>query len=404
MDLTNKKRISMLDQKAVERIVMRLSQAETDIRLSAGELTDTIVYTQITHIVENVYRLGRVQGIYEVFGGYVNRSFGIIVENNGQTHDYFVRKYKPGISDSDIRVEHGLILYAAAHGMQSIADVYVTPEGKTFFRMDEIREGKRESRAFAIYKFLDGEDRYNWINTKMTPEEDRSFGELLAEFHACTAGFDPGAKAELPIIPLVSSLTTQFPHRCDVLSPANRFRLLWEKELDHVLQACSRSWEYLSRHEKELPVANCHCDFHPGNVKWKGSKCCGLFDLDWAKLDKRLFDVVYALIYIVFSWDSENNGDIDMDRVVYMLRGYEQELRRRDSDMPPLTEAEWRALPYMFLAGIIYLLNWCMTYCDDNENLNEYEYYFYLSHTLNALSSIERRWGELEQMESRVHA
>ena len=143
--------------------------------------------------------------------------------------------------------------------------------------------------------------------------------ELLAEFHACTAGFDPGAKAELPIVPLVSNLSTQFPHRCDVLPPANRFRLLWEKELGHVLRACDKAWEYLSQHEKELPAANCHCDFHPGNVKWKGSRCCVLFDLDWAKLDKRLFDVVYALIYIVFSWDSENNGDIDMEELYQLI-------------------------------------------------------------------------------------
>ena len=133
MDLSNKKKISMLDQKAVERIVMQLSQAETNIRESSRELLDTIVCTQITHVVENVYRLGRIQGIYEIFGGYVNRSFGIIVENNGQTKDFFVRKYKRGISDSDILVEHGLILHAAEHGMQSIAKVYATPEGTTFF-------------------------------------------------------------------------------------------------------------------------------------------------------------------------------------------------------------------------------------------------------------------------------
>ena len=91
MDLSNKKKISMLDQKAVERIVMQLSQAETNIRDSSRELQDTIVCTQITHVVENVYRLGRVRGIYEIFGGYVNRSFGIIVENNGQTRDIRLR-------------------------------------------------------------------------------------------------------------------------------------------------------------------------------------------------------------------------------------------------------------------------------------------------------------------------
>lgn len=405
MDLGKKKKLGFLDQKTIEALVLQLSQVESGLLQTREALTDAVDNMQITQLAENVYQLGHVLGIYEMFGGYVNRSFGIIVEKDGRQQDYFVRKYKMGITDGDIQVEHSLICYAAEHGMQTIARVYKTPDGKTFWRMNEIYNGQWVSRAFAIYEFLEGEDRYTWINTKLTPDEDRSFGRLLAQFHASTAGFDPGEKEELPIIPLLKKLAGKFPHCCDVLPEENRFRLLWEKELDHIMAACKKAYAYLSDpvNEKSLPIANCHCDFHPGNVKWTDNKCSGVFDFDWAKLDKRLFDVVYALIYTVTSWDSEDNGEIDLDRILYTVHGYEDELARHPGTMPPLTKAEWAALPYMFLGGIMYLLNWCISYCGDPENLNEFEYYFYLSHVTNALGSVERHWDTLANMEQMVH-
>ena len=31
-----------------------------------------------------------------------------------------------------------------------------------------------------------------------------------------------------------------------------------------------------------MPECPCHCDIHPGNVKWKDGKCVGLYDFDWS--------------------------------------------------------------------------------------------------------------------------
>ena len=94
MDLGKKKKLGFLDQKTIEALVLQLSQVESGLLQTREALTDAVDNMQITQLAENVYQLGHVLGIYEMFGGYVNRSFGIIVEKDGRQQDYFVRKYK----------------------------------------------------------------------------------------------------------------------------------------------------------------------------------------------------------------------------------------------------------------------------------------------------------------------
>ncbi len=61
-------------------------------------------------MLENVYQLGTLNKVYKIFGGYVNRSFGVeMTSPNGKSIDYFVRRYRTTTIDEDIRVEHGLI-------------------------------------------------------------------------------------------------------------------------------------------------------------------------------------------------------------------------------------------------------------------------------------------------------
>lgn len=400
MDLSKKKRIDGLSQEKIEELSLKLTQAEIEVREAYQAMGDAVAFTQLTRLIQEIYQLGHVQGIYEVFGGYVNRSFGAIVEKDGRTHDYFIRKYKMGITDEDIRVEHALIRYAEDHGMKEIAKVYTAPDGNTFFRMDEVMDGKKVSRAFAVYEFLQGEDRYDWINTKMLPEEDESFGELMASFHSCTAGFNPGEKEEAPIIQLLPQLRAKFTHCCNSIPSGNRYRQLWEKEKSFILSCCDEAYDYLSRPEiaEELPECPCHCDFHPGNTKWTGSKCSGLFDLDWSKLDKRLFDVCYASVYIAASWESDDNGRMDLQRILNMVRGYQRRMQQQRSNFISICGAEKKAFPMMMLAGVLYLVNWCTCYAEDMNNLNEFEYQFYLAHTLNALHDVYNRRQELAEL------
>lgn len=403
MDLTGKLKMQSLSRTDIETMCVQLSLAETQIKESFKRLADSVSYQQMRLLVEEKYQLGQLVDVYEIFGGYVNRSFGAIVKKDGCTKDYFIRKYKRGVTEEDIRVEHGLIQHAVAHGMDTLSYVYSAPDGDTYYCMDEFIDGQAVSRYFAVYQFLEGEDRYSWINTNMNREEDISYGELLASFHACTMGFDPGEKAEPPIISLMEIFRRQFPGKVAQLPSSDRFRLLWEKRLEDVLENCRIAREYFLRPgvSENMPTCPCHCDFHPGNVKWIDNRCASVFDLDWSKLDKRLYDLSLAILYACSSWESADNGAMNFERVENILRGYDGYLQRKEGIIR-FTETECEAFPYMMLSAALYLVNWCSSYCSGYGELNEFEYFFYLSHCFSAMDRIVTEMDKYTEIMRRV--
>lgn len=356
---------------------------------------------QLKHLVQNIYKLGKLVEAYEIFGGYVNRSFGVIVEKDGVQTDYFIRKYKKSVTDHDIEVEHSLIDYAIKKGIDVAAGVIRQPDGRTFVKLEEEKQGEKVVRSFAIYDFLDGDDTYDWINTKMKPDEDRNFGELQAKFHNYTNGFDPGEKAEPKIYDFLEVLKTKFRTIFEGLGmpETDRFLMLWKDSLDEMVQNCDRARKGLEQGGflANAPQTPCHCDYHPGNVKWRDGKCVGIFDFDWSKLDYRLFDVCFGLIYTVTSWDAQDDGIIFMDRMKYYLEGYNKFLKEKGT-LIPFTEDEIAIFPSMMLAGSMYLLNWSTDYYGDWENLNEYEYYYYLAHILKTMRFILAHEEELRDV------
>lgn len=400
MNIEGKQRLLPLAATDMEQLSQRLAWAEDSVQRAFHALADAVACEQVRYLLEDKYRLGRLEAVYEIFGGYVNRSFGAVVTQDGARREYFVRKYKKDATDEDIRVEHALIAYAVSHGMDALSGVISAPGGETFVRLTDFVTGKAESRAFAVYDFLPGEDRHDWINNDLTPAEDASMGALLAKFHDCTAGFDPGQKAEPPIVQFLPVFAARFPHVCDALPAHNRFRALWEQHLPQMLSVCRESEAFLTREDINpgMTLCPCHCDFHPGNVKWSGAGCTAVFDLDWAKLDMRLFDVAYAALYTCASWDSASNGRVSMRRVGIFLRGYDDYLRLRGSGrLPRFTQAEKEAFPHMMRAGLMYLFNWCSSYCTDANGLNEFEYFYYLSHCVNALRDLSRHDAALKR-------
>ncbi|MEG0873786.1 MAG: phosphotransferase [Clostridiales bacterium] len=376
----------------------------SSMKRTVDELYDTsemaMSRSQLNHLMEHYYHLGKIVDAYEIFGGYVNRSFGVIMELDGERKDYFVRKYKKNITANDINVEHGLLSYAIEHGMKDASGVVLDKDGESFVEIEEEKEGERVKRCFAVYEFLDGDDTYDWINTNMTPEEDGEFARILAKFHNYANGFDPGEKAEARIMDLLVDFKDSFPKCCKNLGiPENdHFLRLWQDSLPFFLEMCDKAKNNLTPEMLAvMPEVPCHCDIHPGNVKWQNGKCVGLFDFDWSKLDYRLFDVCFALIYSCSSWEAQTDGRLWFDRFGYYLDGYTKFLKE-EGTLTSITDVEKKAFPYMMLAGGLYLLNWCTCYYDDWENLNEYEYYFYLTHVVKLLHYIDNHQEDLYEV------
>ena len=45
---------------------------------------ESYLYTQLRDLVENYYDIGTLLDVYQIFGGYINTSFGIYTEKNGE--------------------------------------------------------------------------------------------------------------------------------------------------------------------------------------------------------------------------------------------------------------------------------------------------------------------------------
>src|SRR5665647_814814 len=94
----------------------QIKEIRTDVTSLQEDLDKIFLRKRVVEVVENEYDFGKVVEVLEIFGGYVNRSFGIRVEKDGEIQEYFVRKYKTGIQAKEIEFEHLLITFAKEHG------------------------------------------------------------------------------------------------------------------------------------------------------------------------------------------------------------------------------------------------------------------------------------------------
>ncbi len=84
----------------------KLIEAVRELGRVAATLRDSLeglfLREQIVEIVEELYDIGSLKEVYEIYGGYVNRNFGLVVQKSGKTENYFLRKYKKGIDEDEI--------------------------------------------------------------------------------------------------------------------------------------------------------------------------------------------------------------------------------------------------------------------------------------------------------------
>ncbi|MDR1677286.1 MAG: homoserine kinase, partial [Deltaproteobacteria bacterium] len=194
MDTLNMKPIVEIDPFKFEKWRELLVKSKKVTADAYSAIEAQVLYNQIHELFEKHFDLGKILEIYEVFGGYTNRSFGVILEKDGQKNDYFVRKYKVEATDADVMMEHGVIGHALKNGFSEAAGIFPANDGRSLVRLNEIKAGKTVSRIFTVYRFLKGQDKYTWIENKSTPLEFANLGALLARFHAATYTFVPSGE------------------------------------------------------------------------------------------------------------------------------------------------------------------------------------------------------------------
>ena len=341
---------------------------------------------QIIDIVENFYDIGTVTAVDEILGGYNSRSFGLQTHKDGCARTYFLRKYKDGVSVGEIRFEHALISHAIKNGFTICAGIVANAAGDTY-----VQPGNSRS-MFAIYEYLEGEDKYTWDNPALTDAEFINAGRVLAIFHNAVHDFNPGGlqRSEPPILklwPLVAEKFAGFVHQ----KKAEKWQAYYEAQLPGLLDMIARN--PLDPIEAEgLPVIPIHCDYHPGNLKWTDERVVGIFDFDWSKVDLRLFDVAMAAIYFCSRWDGDRDGEFRCDKCELFIGAYQQELYR-SAGLEPLTPAEKKLLPKMLDIANIYLIHWEVSAYMDEAGADDDEYLTYLKHNIRLMRWLEAHWA-----------
>ncbi len=343
---------------------------------------DDATYEQVAAVVEDLYDIGRVTGVREIFGGFNSRSFGVWVEKDDTAARVFVRRYKSGIDLGEIRFEHRLIDNAIENGLHQVAAVIRSRQGDTVVRPAD------GGRFFAVYEFLAGEDRYSWDRPDLTDAEFRSAGSLLAAFHNAVRDFDPGGfrRREPPILELWPRLPEMLRQLARWPDDRGVFRY-FRRHIDVILQALDRT-VLTPAGASDVPVIPIHCDYHPGNLKWEGDTATGLFDFDWAKMDLRLFDVGMAIVYFCSRWNDERDGEMRRDKMALFLGSYQRCLLERRG-LKPIGERECVLLPTLLAVANSYLLQWCVSQFAAATAPDEGEYLRYLRHSVRLMAWVD---------------
>jgi homoserine kinase type II len=329
------------------------------------------------------YGLGRLREAQRLTRGYVNVSYIIDVEKAGEAERYFFRAYKRGITEPEVRFEHSLIRHLIGESFDLVADLIPTREGGTYVKT---RGEQGETRFFAVFEFLPGEDRYAWDDPICTPEELRRAAAVLASYHAHVRGWEPqGERLEPPILdllPVIEGNVRRFAQGAgDTI-----FDEYFLDRKDPILERVERTRSVLGNPDFDrLTQLAIHCDYHPGNLKFQAGEITGLFDFDWSKLDVRVFDLALAMNYFCVPWDEARDGQPQLDRMGTFLEGYQLALERSER-LRPLNGLERSFLPAMFDASILFLANWTLVDFYTQQGMDPQEYRVYLRHILRSLA------------------
>jgi homoserine kinase type II len=346
---------------------------------------------RLTGLLAKNYDIGELVEVKKLDRGYVNVSYEIEIEKGKERKKYFLRRYKRGIREDEVKFEHSIIKHLMMKKFHISAGIIPKNDGTTYVKEVENVEDRKEDVYFAIFEFLKGEDKYTWDNPLCNDTELEDSALVLARYHNTVYGLKPEGRRYEPrvieLLPTISGNLMKYAKRTGTTKFDNYFL----KNLDPILGVIDSTLGQMDRDEYEkLPRLAVHCDFHPGNLKYLNNRAVGLFDFDWSKVDVRCFDVGLAITYFCTTWEGKDDGDMLLDRMIFFLSSYQKECANLDG-IGPLTGKEIEYLPIMVKASNLYVLNWDV---DDYyiKKPNPFEYLIYLQHNVRVMRWLESNW------------
>lgn len=350
----------------------------------------------IRRLLEENYDLGKLTWVEEISGGYYNKSFAVWMSMHGHPHRYFLRLYHPRTTEKEIFFEHALINHLRSKGFTLAAAIVPCRNHTTVVYTPPPENHRGESAFWALFEYLEGDDKYSWTDTGLTDKEFISAAEIFAHLHNCAFDFKkpPGLDRAQPRImefmPTFKKSFSAFLEQADDRLCDRLFKDNFEpigRALDYGI-----SFDVKLEGMPEIPI---HCDYHPGNLKFRDEKVVGVFDFDWSKIDYRLFDVALGLIYFTSIWKGQSTG-LRPDKFCLFLSAYNEVCHRIDG-MRPLTMQERRYLVPMLSIANLYVLNWDLVDVYHQSEPDDDEYYIFIHHNIGLMQWIAYSENELER-------
>ena len=343
-------------------------------------IAQAAAFSEISKVLAN-YDLGELVHQEQNLLGYNNANFSIQTTIEGARHDFFFRRYKLGIQPEEIQFEHAVINHLVDQEFDLVAGIHQTKGGEScFVRLAE--DATSEPTYYAVFDYLSGEDKYSWIDPRLSLDELHNSAAVLAQFHNAVADFTPpGRRIEPKICELQSQIVT-YLETCLQRSKGSSFDELLAENHGSLMDSIS-GMRLKCADIQRLGMVQLviHCDFHPGNLKFRDQQVVGLFDFDWSKIDLRSFDVGLALWYFFTDWKGPQAGKMRLNECQHFLKTYQTTLQKLP-DLLPLTQTEKQVLPEMINLGNMFVLFWTLTDYFSNP-VDEDEYRFYLQHHIN---------------------
>jgi len=392
-----------MDVRQANKLFEQMERLSAEISGVRDALRVEFLSSQLAEVVDTDFDLGEVVRVEQIFGGFENLSFAVITRDADGERRNFVRKYKHGTVEREIRYEHALVRHIRDKGFELPARVFETRAGDTLVKREELLGGERVERFFAVYEMLTGEDKYTWTENRCTDAEYEDGARILARFHQAAADFEPGDlyREQPPIMDYLATMPGTF-NGYAAATKGTKYDHYFLSRLPGILAAIDRGLALAPELER-LPRCPTFCDYHPGNLKWRDGHGVGLFDFDWTKLDYRLFDIAIGIVYFCTSWKDADDGELRLDKAEIFLRAYQDEASR--AEVPgPVTDGELAALPRMLAIAALYVVSWDIVAYYIDRDPNEDEYLFFLEHNVAFVDFIEAHLDDLAAMAARAKA
>ena len=262
-----------------------------------------------TNIITKHYALGELIDAKEIHGGYCNRSFRLVFEKNDRRIKYLVRRYNPKTTEKEIKFEHALVDHLKENGFDMVAGIIPNKTGGSYVKEKPSGKNSMDSGIWAVFEFLEGEDRYTWTDTCVDTEDMISAAKVLAQLHIAGQDFRKPPDADRVQLKIMDFLATFRGVYAEFASRAgNRnFDQTFLEHRDAILKTIDDNL-ILEPDLLKLPRLPIHCDFHQGNLKYRGNNVIGVFDFDWsseARKDLPMPSTTVSIFFPVASTDRD---------------------------------------------------------------------------------------------------